>query len=132
MVLLSSVGILKILVNSRNQLLKKETFLNKKLFRGAILETVLLNLINDAPRGGLHGYAIFMAIHKKFGVRLGPSTLYPELKLLEKQALIESSWDLDAGKARRQYRITRKGQTLLKEYYAELKVVIPSFVSCTP
>ena len=104
--------------------------MNKKLFRGAILETVLLNLINDAQKKGTHGYALFMSIYKKFGVRLGPSTLYPELKHLERQGLIESQWDFVVGKARRQYHITRKGQTLLKEYYAELKVVIPGYVAC--
>ncbi len=106
--------------------------MNKKLFRGAILETVLLNLINDASVRGLHGYAIFVAVHKKFGVRLGPSTLYPELKLLEKQELIASSWEIATGKARRQYRITRKGQNLLKEYFTELKIVIPTLVTCNP
>jgi DNA-binding PadR family transcriptional regulator len=105
---------------------------NKKLFRGAILETVLLNLINDASDRGIHGYAIFTAVRKKFGVHLGPSTLYPELKLLEKQGLIESTWEIAVGKARRQYRITRKGQNLLKEYFAELKIVIPPFVACNP
>jgi DNA-binding PadR family transcriptional regulator len=107
-------------------------YVNKKLFRGAILETILLNLINDASDCGLHGYAIFMAVRKKFGVRLGPSTLYPELKLLEKQGLIASSWEIATGKARRQYRITRKGQGLLREYFAELKIVIPTFIECKP
>ncbi len=106
--------------------------MNKKLFRGAILETILLNLINDASAGGTHGYAIFSVIYKKFGVRLGPSTLYPELKHLEAQGLIESEWDFAVGKARRLYHITRKGQALLKEYYAELKVVIPAFITCSP
>ena len=104
--------------------------MNKKLFRGAILETVLLNLINDASDRGLHGYALFTAIRKKFGVHLGPSTLYPELKLLEKQGLIKSTWEIAVGKARRQYRITSKGQSLLREYFAELQIVIPACVTC--
>lgn len=106
--------------------------MNKKLFRGAILETILLSLINDSSTRGTHGYAIFTAIQRKFGVRLGPSTLYPELKHLEGQGLIESQWDFAVGKARRQYRITRRGQALLKEYYTEFKVVIPAFVACNP
>ena len=106
--------------------------MNKKLFRGAILETVLLNLINEASDRGLHGYALFMTIRKKLGVHLGPFTLYPELKLLERQGLIESTWEIAVGKARRQYRITRKGQSLLREYFAELKIVIPACVTCDP
>jgi DNA-binding PadR family transcriptional regulator len=106
--------------------------LNRKLFRGAILETILLNIINDASDQGVHGYALFITIRKHFGVHLGPSTLYPELKLLEKQGLVASSWEVDIGRARRKYKITRKGQTLLNEYSAELKVVIPTLVSCDP
>jgi DNA-binding PadR family transcriptional regulator len=103
---------------------------NKKIFRGAILESILLNLINDASNRGLHGYAIIKAVHKKFGVRLGPSTLYPELKQLEKQGLVVSTWEFNLGKACRQYQITQKGRSLLKEYFIELKAVIPTFVTC--
>ena len=103
---------------------------NKKIFRGAILESILLNLINDTSDQGLHGYAIFKAVDKKFGIRLGPSTLYSELKHLEKQGLIASSWELSLGKARRQYKITQKGQRMLTEYFVDLKAIIPTFVAC--
>jgi DNA-binding PadR family transcriptional regulator len=105
------------------------TSINKKLFRGAILETVLLNLISEASDRGLHGYALFGALRRKFGVHLGPSTLYPELALLERQRLVKSSWGIVGGKARRIFKITRKGQTLLREYSMELRIVIPAFVS---
>jgi len=106
--------------------------MNKKIFRGAILKSILLNLINEAPISGLHGYGIFKAVHKKFGISLGPSTLYPGLKHLEKQGLVVSCWEFNRGKACRQYRITQKGKSLLREYFAELKVVIPTFVTCKP
>ena len=96
---------------------------NKKLFKGAILETILLNLINDGSQEGLHGYAIFVQVKKLFGIRLGPSTLYPELKSLESHGLVNSFWETCQGKPRKKYKITRKGQNLLKEYFAELKVV---------
>jgi DNA-binding PadR family transcriptional regulator len=100
--------------------------MKRKLFRGAILETVLLSLISEAAEEGLHGYAVFIAVQKKYGVRLGQSTLYPELAQLERQSLIESSWDIVDGKARRVFRITRKGNSLLREYSAELKMFVPS------
>ncbi|MCW4011269.1 MAG: PadR family transcriptional regulator [Candidatus Bathyarchaeota archaeon] len=99
--------------------------MNKKLFRGAILETVLLKLIDETGNRGMHGYAVLAEVYKKYGVRLGPSTLYPELKRLETQGLISSSWESALGKARRKYRITWKGQNLLREYFAELRTVIP-------
>jgi len=87
------------------------------------------NLINDASDHGLHGYAIYKAVYKKFGVLLGPSTLYPELKLLEKEELILSSWELDVGRAHKLYRITQKGRSLLREHSAELKIVIPALIA---
>ena len=104
--------------------------LNKKIFRGAILESILLNIINDTSDRGLHGYAILKVVYQKFGTRLGPSTLYTELKHLEKQGLIASSWEVAQGKAHRQYRITHKGKGMLTEYFVELKALIPAFVTC--
>ena len=104
--------------------------LNKKIFRGAILESILLNIINETSDRGLHGYAIFKIVCQKFDIRFSPSTLYTELKYLEKQGLVASNWDFTLRKARKQYRITRKGQSMLTEYFMELKAVMPSFVTC--
>ena len=104
--------------------------MNKKFFHGAILESILLNLINETSGRGLHGYAILKAIKKKFGIYLGPSSVYPELKRLEKQGLIASHWEFTLGKVHKQYRITSKGQLILKEYFIELKAVIPILVAC--
>jgi len=106
------------------------TNLNKKIFRGAILESILLHLINDKSDKGMYGYAIFKAVQKKFDIRLGPSRLYTELKHLENQGLVTSSWEFALGKAHKQYRITQKGQSALREYFVELKVVMPVFVTC--
>ena len=89
----------------------------------------MLNLINETSDQGLHGYAILKAVQKKFGIRLGASLIYPELKRLEKRGLITSSWTFVLGKARKQYRITQKGQCLLREYFVELKAVIPVFAA---
>ncbi len=98
--------------------------MNPRLFRGAILETILLQHINEAGSEGVHGYAIFVSLQKQYGIRLGPSTLYPELKMLETKGLILSSWDLVRGKARRNYRITQAGQRRLVEYSVELRVLV--------
>ena len=103
--------------------------MNKKILHGAILESILLNLINETSDRGLHGYAILKAVQKKFGVWLGPSSVYPELKRLEKCGLISSTWNVDLEKARKQYRITPKGQRLLQEYFVELKTFIPVLVT---
>jgi len=89
------------------------------------LETVLLTLISNETPNGLHGYAIFNAIQRKFAVRLRPSTLYPELRLMETRGLVKSLWGVYNGRPRKKYKITESGQNLLYQYSAELKVIIP-------
>jgi DNA-binding PadR family transcriptional regulator len=102
--------------------------MNKNLMRGAFLETVLLNLISESAESGLHGYAIFAEIRKQFGVNLGPSTLYPELKLLEKQHLIAPSWEIAYGRARKKYKITHQGQSILNKYSLDLRIMVPKII----
>jgi DNA-binding PadR family transcriptional regulator len=106
----------------------EEKNMNKNLMRGAFLETVLLNLINESAESGLHGYAIFAEIKKQFGINLGPSTLYPELKDLEKQHLIEPSWEIAYGRARKKYKITRQGQSILNKYFVDLRIMVPKLI----
>jgi DNA-binding PadR family transcriptional regulator len=103
--------------------------LNKKIFHGAILESILLNLINETSNQGLHGYAILKMMRKKYGVNLGSSSIYPELVRLEKRGLVASNWEFSFEKAHKKYRITQKGQNLLKEYFMELRAVIPVLVT---
>ncbi len=103
--------------------------MNKKIFHGAILESILLNLINETSDQGLHGYAILKVIRKKYGVNLGSSSIYPELVRLEKRGLVASNWEFSFEKAHKKYRITQKGQNLLKEYFVELRTVIPVLVT---
>ena len=104
--------------------------MKKKIFHGAILENILLNLINETSDQGIHGYAILKMIKKKYGVNLGASSIYPELGRLEKRGLVASSWVFSFEKAQKKYRITRKGQTLLKEYSVEFRAVIPVLATC--
>ena len=104
--------------------------MNRKIFHGAILESIFLNLINETSGSGIHGYAIFKEVQNKFGIRLGPSSIYPELRRLEKLGLVASSWEFSLGKAHKQYRITQKGRGLLREYFVDLRTVIPALVTC--
>lgn len=103
--------------------------MNRKLFRGALLQTILLGYINDSPHG-VHGYAISTAMQKRFGIRLGASTLYPELQQLEQNGLIHSTLEVVAGKARRKYNITHHGRKLLWENSTQLRLVIPVLATC--
>ena len=101
----------------------------KKIFKGGLLETMLLDLINEKGNSGLHGYGIILIMKKKYGVYLGPSGLYPELTRMEERNLVESTWTMSPIRPRRVYRITQKGQNLLEEYSAELRVIVPNLAS---
>jgi DNA-binding PadR family transcriptional regulator len=103
--------------------------MNRKIFHGAILESIMLNLINETSGQGLHGYAMLKMMQKKYGVNLGASSIYPELGRLEKRGLVASNWEFSFEKAHKKYRITQKGQNLLKEYFVELRAVIPVLVA---
>lgn len=104
--------------------------MNRKILHGAILDSVLLNFINETSERGIHGYAILKALQQKFGILLGSSLIYPELRSLEKRGLIASNWEFSLEKARKQYRITPKGRSLLKEYFVDFSVIIPALVTC--
>ena len=104
--------------------------MNKKIFHGPILESILLNLINESTDCDLYGYALAKLIKKRFDIHLGPSTLYPELSRLEQQGLTSSNWDTTLERPHKKYHITPKGQTLLRLYSLELKALIPVVGAC--
>ena len=104
--------------------------MNKKIFHGPILESILLNLINESSEHGLYGYAIGKLIQKRFGIQLGSSTIYPELSRLEQKGLTFSKWEICSERPHKKYHITPKGQTLLRLYSLELKALIPVAVPC--
>ena len=99
--------------------------MKKQLLKGGLLDTVLLDLISGEGEQGLHGYALILLLRKKFHVYISASTLYPELKKIEENGYISSSWNFSDDRPRHLYRITDSGQKLLKQYFVELKMIIP-------
>lgn len=74
---------------------------------------LILAVLADAPR---HGYAIAREIEKRSAdaLRMGEGALYPALRALERDGLVESEWETQmTGPARRVYRLTNKGRTHL-------------------
>lgn len=57
----------------------------------------------------------------RHGYRLSPGTLYPILHGLESDGYLSSEDQVLAGKRRKNYRATVKGQELLKEAQAKLR-----------
>jgi PadR family transcriptional regulator PadR len=82
------------------------------LSRGDV-PTLILAVLNHSP---LHGYAIARAIEQWSvdALHLREGTLYPALRQLEEQGVIQSAWEVqEPGPARRVYSLTELGQAEL-------------------
>ncbi|HWT66857.1 MAG TPA: PadR family transcriptional regulator [Terracidiphilus sp.] len=80
-------------------------------FKGA-LPTLILETLAQQP---CHGYAIAQQIKERSRGVLDfkEGTLYPALHKLENEGLVESFEEMENGRTRRSYRITRAGRGVL-------------------
>lgn len=75
-----------------------------ELRRGTIIIGVLSQL--SEPQ---YGYSLVTILEEK-GISIDPGTLYPLLRRLEKQMLLESSWDTNEARPRKYYVLTSFGR----------------------
>jgi len=85
-----------------------EASLAMEMRRGTIVLCVLSLL--DKPA---YGYNLVSELEKK-GVSVDTNTLYPLLRRLSSQGLLQSEWDLTGSKPRKYYVITEKGLAVRK------------------
>ena len=79
---------------------------NQELTRAALPQAVLAVL----SHGESHGYAIAEVLRQHGFTRIKGGTLYPLLKRLEDQGLVEHAWQHDqAGPGRKQFTLTGQG-----------------------
>lgn len=78
------------------------------------LELLVLAILAD---GALHGYAVISELRRRSdeAFDLPEGTVYPVLHKLQQEGLISSAWSDVGGRARRTYRITRRGSVALEE-----------------
>ncbi|RYZ89206.1 MAG: PadR family transcriptional regulator [Proteobacteria bacterium] len=84
----------------------------RELNRGDI-PVIILEVLSHGP---CHGYAIAREIGRQSeqALKLKEGSLYPALRVLESDSLIESEWEIqDSGPARKTYRLTVAGRTEL-------------------
>lgn len=79
-------------------------------FRG-LHKPVILWLLSRRPR---HGYGLMKTFKRLTGQKLNPSTVYPFLHRLEDEGFTVSEWVKRGGRNLRRYRLTEKGETLLR------------------
>jgi PadR family transcriptional regulator PadR len=84
---------------------------NHELTRAALPQAVLAVL----SHGDCHGYAIAGVLRQHGFARIKGGTLYPLLKRLEDQGLVEHTWKHDqAGPGRKQFTLTEQGRNELE------------------
>jgi PadR family transcriptional regulator, regulatory protein PadR len=79
----------------------------QELRRGSLVLLILSQLSSQQ-----YGYSLVQQLERQ-GVQLEPGTLYPLLRRLEKQGLLDSQWDVDAGRPRRYYVLSDAGRRIL-------------------
>lgn len=92
-----------------------------ELRRGVLILGVLSQLNQKE-----YGYSLIQKLQlHKFDIEAG--TLYPLLRRLEKQGLLESSWELIENRPRRYYQISQQGVVLyeqLKKEYFDMNAIM--------
>jgi PadR family transcriptional regulator PadR len=90
--------------------------------RKGIVELFVLELLSR--RGRLHGYGIVGALDELGDLVAGVSTVYPVLKRLESDGLVDATWVTDApGNPRKYYEITPAGTAFLIRAQAEWDLI---------
>jgi PadR family transcriptional regulator len=90
--------------------------------KGEALRGQLDALVLATLRGGpAHGYAVIEELKRRSegAFDLAEGTVYPVLHRLEAEGLLASSWSTVAGRRRRVYRLTRRGESALAAREAE-------------
>jgi DNA-binding PadR family transcriptional regulator len=99
--------------------MKEETIfsLNEKLTqelrRGALVLATLSQL-----KKARYGYGLIEQLARR-GLEIDQGTLYPLLRRLEEQGLLQSKWSIEGSHPRRYYAISSRGEELLQALVIE-------------
>src|SRR5689334_12022883 len=107
-------------MQSRLTTMTKEQLENTtlELRRGVIVLAVLSQLAEEQ-----YGYSLLKLLSDQ-GLDVDQGTLYPLLRRLESQGLLQSIWKLEEARPRRYYVISPEGQELLPKLKAEWKSMV--------
>jgi DNA-binding PadR family transcriptional regulator len=85
----------------------------QELRRGVIILAVLSQLHEEQ-----YGYSL-MKLMEDQGMQIDQGTLYPLLRRMEDQKLLESSWRVESSRPRRYYNLSDFGEKVLQEMISE-------------
>lgn len=95
----------------------------RRRFVKGLLDVLILQLIETKSTWG---YYIIKKTENEFKVKLRHGALYPALKRLESLGFLKSRTQLQKGRARKVYSITKKGRLFLRAYYDFLRTQLPT------
>jgi PadR family transcriptional regulator len=88
--------------------------LRLELRRGLLIVAVLAQLRREH-----YGYTLRKDL-SALGIEIDEGTLYPLLRRLETQGLLDSEWREENNRQKRFYKLSRDGRPILKQLLAEL------------
>ncbi len=88
---------------------KTLTNIQQEMKRGTLVLAVLTQM--DKPQ---YGYSLIQALNDQ-GLSIEQNTLYPLLRRLEKQGLLESLWQVEDNRPRRYYQISAIGREIREQ-----------------
>jgi PadR family transcriptional regulator PadR len=89
-----------------------------ELRRGVIVLAVLSQLDEEQ-----YGYSLINRL-KEYGLEIDQGTLYPLLRRLESQGLLQSNWRIEADRPRRYYTLSNEGRDLLPRLKEEWEGIV--------
>jgi len=89
-----------------------------ELRRGVIVLAVLSQLAGEQ-----YGYSLLKSL-SDLGLDVDQGTLYPLLRRLESQGLLESAWKLEEARPRRYYVISAEGKKILPRLKEEWNSIV--------
>lgn len=92
--------------------------LEQELRRGTLTIGVLSQL--NEPQ---YGYSLVTRLKEK-GIHVEPGTLYPLLRRLEKQNLLNSEWETDSSRPRKYYSISETGKEVFHLLITEWEKIV--------
>ena len=97
----------------------------QELRRGVIILAVLSQLHEEQ-----YGYSLMKLLESQ-GMQIDQGTLYPLLRRLEDQSLLDSSWRVDTSRPRRYYKLNSTGEKVLQEMvheWSQIKMTVDELI----
>lgn len=104
----------------------RDDFLNRPSeLIGDFSRFYILLLLFEGPK---HGYEIIYEISKRLGQKVSPSLVYPFLKALEKNGLVDSRERSTGKRNRKTYSLSNKGKSLCNRLFKQFTNVVSSAI----